>query len=50
MSLDTLLTIALDAAFFAAFGFTLLDYLRHEDLLSIQTLETFVAKANRGEL
>jgi hypothetical protein len=28
----------------------LLQYLRHEDLLSIQTLEAFVAKANRGEL
>jgi hypothetical protein len=28
----------------------LLTYLRHEDLLSILTLEAFVARANRGEL
>ena len=28
----------------------LLPYLRHEELLSILTLEAFVAKANRGEL
>lgn len=29
MTLDGLLTIALDVAFFAVFGLTLLDYLRH---------------------
>jgi hypothetical protein len=34
--------------FFTAGG--LLPYLRHEDLLSIVTLEAFVARANRGEL
>ncbi len=28
----------------------LLPYLRHEELLSITTLEAFVARANRGEL
>ena len=28
----------------------LLSHLRHEDLLSIVTLESFVARANRGEL
>jgi hypothetical protein len=28
----------------------LLSYLRHEELLSIVTLEAFVARANRGEL
>ena len=26
------------------------EYLRHQDLLSILTLEAFVARANRGEL
>src|SRR6266536_3038177 len=31
MNLDTLLTIALDVAFFAVFGFTLVDYLRHRE-------------------
>jgi hypothetical protein len=29
---------------------SLLDYLRHEELLAIVTLEAFVARANRGEL
>jgi hypothetical protein len=28
----------------------LLEYLKHEELLSITTLEAFVARANRGEL
>jgi signal transduction histidine kinase len=31
MTLDTLLTIALDGAFIAVFGFTLIDYLRHRE-------------------
>jgi signal transduction histidine kinase/DNA-binding response OmpR family regulator len=31
MTLDTLLTIALDVAFLAVFGFTLIDYLRHRE-------------------
>ena len=31
MTLDTLSTIALDGAFLAVFGFTLIDYLRHRD-------------------
>ena len=31
MTLDTLLTIALDGAFFAVFAFTLVDYVRHRD-------------------
>jgi hypothetical protein len=29
---------------------SLLEFLRHDDLLDIMTLESFVARANRGEL
>jgi signal transduction histidine kinase/CheY-like chemotaxis protein len=43
MTLDTLLTIALDAAFFAVLGFTLLDYLRHRDRVRLVVVLVFAS-------
>ena len=45
MSLDTLLTIALDGAFFAAFGFTLVDYLRHRERVRLAVVLVFASLA-----
>jgi signal transduction histidine kinase len=45
MSLDTLLTIALDVAFFAAFGFTLLDYLRRRERVRLAVVLVFASLA-----
>ena len=41
MTFDGLLTIALDVAFFAIFGFTLVDYLRHRDRVRLVILLVF---------
>jgi signal transduction histidine kinase/DNA-binding response OmpR family regulator len=41
MSLDTLLTIALDAAFFGVFAFTLVDYLRNRDRVRLIVVLVF---------
>ena len=41
MTFDALLTIALDIAFFAIFGFALLDYLRHRDRVRLVILLVF---------
>ncbi|HTK44485.1 MAG TPA: response regulator [Patescibacteria group bacterium] len=41
MTFDALLTIALDVAFFAIFGFALLDYLRHRDRVRLVILLVF---------
>src|SRR5688572_16153274 len=45
MTLDTLLTIALDVAFFAAFGFTLLDYLRRRERVRLAIVLVFASLA-----
>ena len=45
LSLDTLLTIALDVAFFAAFGFTLLDYLRRRERVRLAVVLVFASLA-----
>src|SRR6476646_11357010 len=41
MTFDALLTFALDIAFFAIFGFALLDYLRHRDRVRLVILLVF---------
>ncbi len=43
MTLDGLLTIALDVAFFAILGFTLLDYLRHRDRVRLLIVLVFAS-------
>jgi signal transduction histidine kinase/DNA-binding response OmpR family regulator len=45
MSFDTLLTIALDVAFFAAFGFTLIDYLRRRERVRLAVVLVFASLA-----
>ena len=45
MTFDTLLTIALDVAFFAAFGFTLLDYLRRRERVRLAVVLVFASLA-----
>ena len=45
MTLDTLLTVALDVAFFAAFGFTLLDYLRRRERVRLAVVLVFASLA-----
>jgi signal transduction histidine kinase/DNA-binding response OmpR family regulator len=45
MSLDTLLTVALDVAFFAAFAFTLRDYLRNRDRVRLAVFLVFASLA-----
>jgi signal transduction histidine kinase/DNA-binding response OmpR family regulator len=45
MSLDTLLTVALDVAFFAAFAFTLLDYLRNRERVRLAVVLVFASLA-----
>jgi len=41
MSFDAILTIALDIAFFAIFGFTLVDYLRHRERVRLVIMLVF---------
>src|SRR6185295_8805076 len=41
MSSDAILTIALDVAFFAIFGFTLLDYVRHRERVRLVIMLVF---------
>jgi signal transduction histidine kinase/DNA-binding response OmpR family regulator len=43
MSLDTLLTITLDAAFFALFAFTLVDYLRNRERVRLAVMLVFAS-------
>ena len=43
MSFDAILTIALDIAFFAIFGFTLVDYLRHRERVRLVIMLVFGA-------
>ena len=45
MTFDTLLTIALDAAFFAIFAFTLVDYIRHRDRVRLVIMLVFASLA-----
>jgi signal transduction histidine kinase/DNA-binding response OmpR family regulator len=45
MSLDTLLTIVLDVAFFAVLGFTLIDYLRHRERVRLVVVLCFASVA-----
>ena len=45
MTFDTLLTIALDIAFFAVLGFTLLDYLRQRDRVRLVVVLCFSSVA-----
>ena len=45
MSLDTLLTISLDVAFFAVLAFTLLDYLRQRDRVRLVVVLCFASVA-----
>jgi signal transduction histidine kinase len=43
MTFDTLLTIALDVAFFAIFAFTLVDYVRHRDRVRLVIMLVFAS-------
>jgi signal transduction histidine kinase/DNA-binding response OmpR family regulator len=43
MTLDALLTVAIDVAFFAIFGFTLLDFFRHRDRVRLVIVLVFAS-------
>ncbi len=45
MTFDTLLTIAIDAPFFAVFAFTLVDYLRHRTRVRLAVMLVFASLA-----